>query len=235
MSDRTLWVDRVTSTQDMVHDLGADGAADGTAVVAVEQTAGRGSRGRTWTSARGGLWLSVLSRPAGLAPAEALSVRIALAVADALEEAGIAGVQVKWPNDLLIEGRKLGGILCEARWNGDRLAWIAIGVGINVANRLPDALLGSAAAAAEFRPELRPGDLAAPVIDAVRRAAAVAAPLDQAERRRFAARDALAGRLLTAPAAGTADGIEPDGALRIRRADGELDLVRVGPAVAVTL
>jgi BirA family biotin operon repressor/biotin-[acetyl-CoA-carboxylase] ligase len=235
MSDRTLWVDRVTSTQDMVHDLGADGAVDGMAVVAVEQTAGRGSRGRTWTSARGGLWLSVLSRPAGLAPAEALSVRIALAVADALEELGIAGVQVKWPNDLLIEGRKLGGILCEARWNGDRLAWIAIGVGINVANRLPDALIGSAAAVAEFRPELRPGDLAAPVIDAVRSAAAVAAPLDPAERRRFAARDALAGRLLTAPAAGTADGIESDGALRIRRADGELDLVRVGPAVAVTL
>ena len=220
MSDRTLWVDRVPSTQDMVHDLGADGAVDGTAVVAVEQTAGRGSRGRTWTSARGGLWLSV---------------RIALAVADALEDAGIAGVQVKWPNDLLVQGRKLGGILCEARWNGDRLAWIAIGVGINVANRLSGALLDSAAAAAEFRPELRPGDLAAPVIDAVRSAAAVTAPLDAAERRRFAARDALAGRLLTAPAAGTADGIEPDGALRIRRVDGELDLVRVGPAVADTL
>ena len=235
MSDRTLWVDRVTSTQDMVHDLGADGAVDGTAVVAVEQTAGRGSRGRTWTSARGGLWLSVLSRPAGAAPAEALSVRIALAVADALEDAGIAGVQVKWPNDLLVQGRKMGGILCEARWNGDRLAWIAIGVGINVANRLSGALLDSAAAAAEFRPELRPGDLAAPVIDAVRSAAAVTAPLDAAERRRFAARDALAGRLLTAPAAGTADGIEPDGALRIRRVDGELDLVRVGPAVADTL
>lgn len=235
MSDRTLWVDRLPSTQDMVHDLAADGAVDGAAVVAVEQTAGRGSRGRTWTSPRGGLWLSVLSRPAGATPAEALSVRVALAVADALEGAGIAGVQVKWPNDLLIDGRKVGGILCEARWSGDRLAWIAIGVGINVANVLPDALRGSAAALGEFHPGLRPGDLAGPVISAVRRAAQLVAPLDSAERARFAARDALAGRLLTAPAAGTADGIEADGALRIRRADGEVDVVRVGPAVAVSL
>ena len=234
MSDRTLWLDRVPSTQDMVHDLGADGAPNGVAVVAVEQTAGRGSRGRTWASPRGGLWLSVLSRPAGAAPAEALSVRVALAVADTLEAAGVPRVQVKWPNDLLIAGRKIGGILCEARWSGDRLAWIAIGVGINVANPLPDALLASAAAIAEFHVGLRPGDLAAPVIGAVRRAADLTAPLDAAERARFAARDALAGRMLTAPAPGTADGIEADGALRIRRADGELDVVRVGPAVAVS-
>ena len=234
MSDRTLWVDRVPSTQDMAHELGADGAADGMAIVAVEQTAGRGSRGRAWASPRGGLWLSVLSRPPGAAPPEALSVRVALAVADALEDAGVAGVQVKWPNDLLIGGRKIGGILCEARWSGDRLAWIAIGVGINVANPLPDALLGAAASIAEFHPGVRPGDLAAPVIGAVRRAAEIAAPLDRAERARFAVRDALAGRVLTAPTAGTADGIEADGALRIRRADGELDVVRVGPAVAVS-
>lgn len=234
MSDRTLWVDRVPSTQDMVHELAADGALDGTAVVAVEQTAGRGSRGRTWASPRGGLWLSVLSRPAGAAPPEALSVRVALAVADALESVGIDGLQVKWPNDLLIGGRKIGGILCEARWNGDRLTWIAIGVGINVTNSLPEALRSSAAALAEFEPRLRPGDLAGPVISAVRRASQLTSPLDRAERARFAARDALAGRVLTAPAAGTADGIEADGALRIRRADGELDVVRVGPAVAVS-
>ena len=233
MSPETLWVDRVPSTQDLIHELAADGAADGTALVAVEQTAGRGSRGRTWASPRGGLWLSVLSRPAGAAPPEALSVRVALAAADALEGAGLDGVQVKWPNDLLVDGRKVGGILCEARWNGDRLAWIAIGVGINVTNPLPDALLPSAAALTEFQPGLRPGDLAGPVIAAVRRAAQVTAPLDAAERARFASRDALAGRVLTAPAAGTADGIEADGALRIRRADGELDVVRVGPAVAV--
>jgi BirA family biotin operon repressor/biotin-[acetyl-CoA-carboxylase] ligase len=234
VSDQTLWVDRVPSTQDMVHELAADGARDGAAVVAVEQTAGRGSRGRTWASPRGGLWLSVLSRPAGAAPPEALSVRVALAVADALEGAGLDGVQVKWPNDLLIAGRKIGGILCEARWNGDRLAWIAIGVGINVTNALPEALRSSAAALAEFQPGLRPGDLAGPVISAVCRASRLTSPLDRAERARFAARDALAGRNLTAPAVGTAEGIEADGALRIRRADGELDVVRVGPAVAVS-
>jgi len=229
-----IWVDRLPSTQDMIHDLGADGAPDGTAVVAAEQTAGRGSRGRSWVSARGGLWVSVLCRPATASPPEALSVRVALAVADALERAGAVGVQVKWPNDLICAGRKIGGILSEARWQGERLGWIAIGVGINVANPLPDTLAVEGAALGEFVPGLRPGDLAMPVIAAVRASAGLTSPLDDAERKRFAFRDALAGRPLVAPAAGTADGIEPDGALRIRRTDGRVDLVRVGPAVAVS-
>lgn len=240
MTEPIIWVDRAGSTQDMVHDLAADGAADGTAVVAVEQTAGRGSRGRGWASPRGGLWVSVLSRPRTAAPAEALSVRVALAVADALERHALAadgapGVQVKWPNDLFVAGRKIGGILSEARWQGDRLGWIAIGVGINVSNALPPELSAGAAALDEFAPGVRAGELAPVVIGAVRAAARIIGPLDQAERDGFASRDALAGRRLSEPAAGTADGIEPDGALRVRRADGVVDLVRVGSAVILSL
>ena len=240
MTEQIIWVDRAGSTQDMVHDLGADGAADGTAVVAVEQTEGRGSRGRAWASPRGGLWLSVLSRPRAAAPAEALSVRVALAVAEAVEREalsghGAPGVQVKWPNDLFVAGRKIGGILSEARWQGDRLGWIAIGVGLNVSNTLPAELSAGAAALDEFAPGVRAGDLAPVIIAAVRAAARVIGPLDPAERQRFAARDALAGRRLAEPAAGTADGIEPDGALRVRRADGAVDVVRVGPAVVLSL
>lgn len=235
MSEQTVWVDRVASTQDLIHDLGAEGAPDGTAVVAVEQTAGRGSRGRTWASPRGGLWLSVLCRPTGAAPPDAFSLRVALAVADALETAGVSRVELKWPNDLLVGGRKIGGILSEARWTGERVGWVAVGVGINVSNPLPVELQETAAAVGELVPGLRASDLAAPVIAAVRAAAAIVAPLDAGERARFAARDALAGRVLDAPMAGTADGVDPDGALRIRRADGTVNAVRVGPAVTSSL
>lgn len=240
MTRDILWVDRAASTQDLVHGLGADGAADGAAVVAVEQTAGRGSRGREWASPRGGLWLSVLSRPPAVAPPDALSVRVALAVADVIQTEALAGagapsVQVKWPNDLFIAGRKIGGILSEARWQGERLGWIAIGVGINVSNPLPRELAATAAALDEFAPGVRAGDLAPGVVAAVRRAASITVPLNDAERAAFGARDALAGRLLREPSAGTADGIEADGALRIRRSDGAVDVVRVGPAVTVSL
>lgn len=234
MTDRTVWLDRVTSTQDVLHGLAADGAPDGTAVVAVEQTDGRGSRGRSWNSGRGGLWLSVLSRSAGPAPAEALSVRAALGVAAALDVLGVSGVAVKWPNDLMLDDRKLGGILCEARWLGDRFAWVVIGVGLNVTNTLPDDLRSSAIALAETHPAIRAGDLAIAVIEQLRSGAAITTPLADAEQSAFVTRDWLAGRALTSPAAGIADGVDPDGALRIRRADGTVEVVRVGPAVAST-
>lgn len=235
MTDRTVWLDRVTSTQDVLHGLAADGADDGTAVVAVEQTEGRGSRGRPWDSGRGGLWLSVLARRACPAPAEALSVRAALGVAAALDALGVSGVAVKWPNDLMLDDRKLGGILCEARWLGDRFAWVVIGVGLNVANTLADDLRRSAIALAETHPAIRAGDLAIAVIAQLRSGAAITTPLTDAEQSAFVARDWLAGRVLTAPAAGIADGVDPDGALRVRRGDGTVAVVRVGPAVAATL
>lgn len=235
MSDRIMWLDRVTSTQDVTHELAAAGAEDGEAVVAVEQTAGRGSRGRAWASGRGGLWLSVLCRPTAAAPPEALSIRVALAVAAALEAAGAADIMVKWPNDLMISGRKVGGILAEARWVGDRLGWIAIGVGINVANTLPDELRDAAATVGDRLPGARASDLAPAIIAAVRAAGSVAGPLDPAEQGDFARRDAIVGRRLVAPVAGVAAGIAADGALRVRRDDGVVEQVKVGPAVAVSL
>ncbi len=234
MTGLITWAERVGSTQDVVHGVAADGAADGTAVVAVEQTGGRGSRGRSWHSLRGGLWLSVLVRPAGAPPGDALSLRVALAVAEVLDAFGVPGVAVKWPNDLLLAGRKAGGILCEARWVGDRLAWIAIGVGLNVANAIPTELEGTAVSLASVQPELRPGDLALPVINAVRAAAREGGLLDRREQRAFAARDWLRGRVLHSPVAGIAEGVLDDGALRVRRADGAVETVRVGPAVAGT-
>ncbi|HWA16954.1 MAG TPA: hypothetical protein VG817_11000, partial [Gemmatimonadales bacterium] len=77
--------DSLASTQDVLHNLAASGAPAATAVVAVEQHAGRGSRGHSWSSPPGGLWLSVLCRPASMPAMEVLSLRVALAIAETID------------------------------------------------------------------------------------------------------------------------------------------------------
>lgn len=224
------YFDRVESTQDIAHRLAAEGAATGTAVVAVEQVAARGSRGRAWESARGGLWLSVIWRPAEASGAEALSLRAALALAEALEAAGAPALAIKWPNDLMRGELKVGGILCEARWSGDQLGWVVAGAGVNVQNSISPGLRGRAGWLDE-RGSLRPGDLIQPAVGALRRAGALGGVLGDGERDAFARRDWLRGRSVVSPAAGAAEGIAPDGALRIRNAGGQLSLHRAGAVV----
>ena len=225
------WFERIASTQDTAHQLAAEGAPGGTAVAAVEQTAGRGSRGRPWSSPRGGLWLSVICRPPGGPATEVLSLRVALAAASVLEGAGVPGVRIKWPNDLMLGERKLGGILCEARWTGDQLGWIVIGLGINVQNAPAGGLRDTAVSLAAAGSPLRAGDLVTPMTAALRRAGSLVGALDPAERLAFAARDWLAGRTLAAPVAGTADGVTEAGALRIRAPGAVVHMARTGPVV----
>lgn len=215
------------STQEEAHRLAAAGAPHGTAVVARIQTAGRGTRGRPWRSPAGGLWLSVVCRPDRAAPAAGFSVRIGLAAADGLEAEcpAAAPLALKWPNDLHLHGRKVAGILCEARWQGDTLGWIVAGIGVNVANAIPEELRGLAARLAEADPAITPERLAEPLARAVAAAGSRGGELSEVERRAFARRDTLRGRRLVRPLAGIADGIEANGALRIRQNDGATALV----------
>jgi len=220
-----------SSTMDVLHELAQGGAPAGTAVVAEEQTAGRGSRGRHWTSPIGGLWLSVLSRPptAGL---ELMSLRAGLAVAELLERLGVSGrIMIKWPNDLMFDDRKTGGLLCEARWQGAALAWVVIGLGLNVVNPPDSALEASATYLGLAAPGLEASDLAEPVITALREIDAGAGVLTPIEQRRFAARDWLRGRALDAPVEGVADGVAEDGTLLVRRRQGAVASVRAGTVV----
>jgi BirA family transcriptional regulator, biotin operon repressor / biotin---[acetyl-CoA-carboxylase] ligase len=221
----------IASTMDALHELAQGGAPVGTAVVAEAQTAGRGSRGRSWASPPGGLWLSVLARPA-TAGLELLSLRAGLAVAELLGRLG-AGTRIglKWPNDLMLDDRKTGGILCEARWHGASLAWVAIGLGLNVGNRPPPELEASATSLGATLPNLTADDLVEPVVGALRAVDAAAGPLTDDEQARFAALDWLRGRALEAPVAGTAEGVADDGALLVRRDDGSPLPVRAGTVV----
>jgi BirA family biotin operon repressor/biotin-[acetyl-CoA-carboxylase] ligase len=219
----------VTSTMDVLHGLAAGGADAGTVVVAGEQTGGRGSRGRGWRSPPGGLWLGALFRPQAVAGVELLGLRIGLAVADALEALAPApSVHIKWPNDLMIGERKLGGILCEARWQGESLAWVVAGVGINVANAIPDDLAGIATALADRVPAATLEMVEPPVIARLRALDADSDRLAPAELAGLRRRDWLRGRHLRAPAAGWAAGISEEGALLVRGDDGAVIAVRAG-------
>ena len=212
----------LTSSLDAVHDLGAQGAPAGTVVLAEEQTAGRGRDGRTWRSPLGGVWLGILLRPP-LPSSGVLSLRIGLVLADVVEASigvrpqSLSGPRagLKWPNDVLVEDRKVAGILCESRWQGDALQWLGVGIGINVANDIPAELAERAIALRELRPSVRRIDVLDQLVPALIRLAAHGARLTEFECAAFARRDWLRGRQIRTPLAGRAAGIRPDGALLV--------------------
>jgi len=122
------------STSDLCATLAQAGEPGGLAVLAARQTAARGSRGRTWETLPGNLALSVLIRP-NSPPAAAghWALLAAVALAEALETAGGPALRLKWPNDVMLDGRKLGGILLDSGVQAGRLAWLVIGFGANLA------------------------------------------------------------------------------------------------------
>jgi BirA family biotin operon repressor/biotin-[acetyl-CoA-carboxylase] ligase len=217
----------VGSALDEVHALGARGAADGSWVVAAEQREGRGTRGRTWHSPRGGLWLGVLrrsERPDGLA---LLGLRAGLAVATELDRLiSVPSIQLKWPNDLMLTDRKVGGILCEARWQGETLSWVAIGLGLNVRNPIPAELAESAVALSRCGVDVTAEALAAPLASVLAGVNLSSPRLSPAEAAEFADRDWLLGRSIEAPLGGVGSGIRSDGALGILTPQGALEFVR---------
>jgi BirA family biotin operon repressor/biotin-[acetyl-CoA-carboxylase] ligase len=225
-----IWLDTVGSTLDELHARAAAGAPDGSWLVAAEQSAGRGSRGRTWHSPRGGLWLSVLRRgAASLAGFELLSIRAGLAVAEVLDGLpAVAPVMLKWPNDLIVRDRKVGGLLIEARWQGDRLLWVAIGLGLNVRNPIPEELAGGATSLGAFCHETTVEALAEPVARALTSVELDAPELSGAELSAYAARDWLLGRAVASPVEGTGAGVGRDGRLTVRDPSGHAHRVSLG-------
>ncbi|MBX6332298.1 MAG: biotin--[acetyl-CoA-carboxylase] ligase [Gemmatimonadaceae bacterium] len=207
----------VPSTMDVAHALGAAGAMAGTLVLAEQQTAGRGRAGRQWASAVGsGIWLTLLERPNDPSAIDLLTIRLGLRAARALDRFAPRPVQLKWPNDLYVQGGKLAGILVETRWRDRRIDWVAIGVGLNV--RPPEAMPHAAA----LRGDAARLEVLAELLPALRAAAAARGPLSDAELAAYAERDLARGRRGRAPAAGTVVGIDSRGSLIVRTAAGEV-------------
>jgi BirA family transcriptional regulator, biotin operon repressor / biotin---[acetyl-CoA-carboxylase] ligase len=232
---RVVVRDEVSSTMDVAHALAADGAPAGTLVLAERQTAGRGRAGKQWSSPAGtGLWLTLVERPRDRAGVQVLSLRVGLEVAQALDALAPSSgtdalapsrVQLKWPNDLYAAGRKLAGVLVEARWREQRPDWVAIGVGLNVAPP-PDVATATGLRAGATR--LRALGLLVP---AIRRACAARGALLPHERTAWEARDMARGRPCLSPIAGVVAGIAPDGALLVRLADGSVSAAHGGSLV----
>ncbi|MBZ0155781.1 MAG: biotin--[acetyl-CoA-carboxylase] ligase [Alphaproteobacteria bacterium] len=129
-----ILLDRIDSTNTYAMELAARGAPEGTVILANEQTGGRGRRGRIWISPRGkSLYMSVVLRP-GISPRDAtiLTFLSAVAVATAVSTLTSLPVTIKWPNDLMVSGRKLGGILTEMKADMDRIFHAVVGIGVNI-------------------------------------------------------------------------------------------------------
>lgn len=209
---------RVTdSTNERARGLAAGGAPHGTLVTAAEQRAGRGRQGRTWVGQPGRVLLfSVILRELDAL----LPLRAGLAVAD------VAGgaARVKWPNDVLVEGRKVAGVLAEAR---PQEGWAVLGVGINVAvevEALPAELRASAGSLGRPASDLEPmlHEVLAALEARLREPAAAAITA-------LRARDALRDREVGwAGGTGTAAGIDTAGRLLVRAADGATTALEAG-------
>jgi BirA family biotin operon repressor/biotin-[acetyl-CoA-carboxylase] ligase len=197
------------STSERARALAAAGAPHGTLVTADYQRAGRGRQGRSWAAPPGqALLLSVVLREAD----PLLPLRAGLAVADL---AG-AGARMKWPNDVLVDGRKLAGVLAEGR---PQEGWAIIGIGVNAAvqlDALPEELRGTAATLGLGRAEL-PAALDRLLLALEQRLAEPPSDTLTALRER----DALLGvPIAWTGGQGVGAGITDDGTLRVRLADG---------------
>ncbi len=238
---RNLVVFRETSsTNDLALRAGSEGAADGLVFLAENQTAGRGRFQRVWNSAPGrGIYLSALLRPAfAVSHWPRLAFAAAWAVTRVCERFLRRPAQIKWPNDIWIDDRKISGILLESRVIGD-LGFVVIGIGLNV-RQMPE----------DFPEDLRPIATSMRIasgadIDRAEVAAALLQSLDRAcgmvseefglIREEIQKRSVLQGKMvrITGPGSdysGTVEGIDPDGALLLRMADGTLCAVASGEA-----
>lgn len=148
MSFRLTIHESLPSTSALLTELAGRGEPEGLAILARRQTAGRGTQGRVWESPAGNLHLSVLLRPRG--PVRQ-APQWALLAAVALHQAAGVGTRLKWPNDLMLNGAKAGGILTEtASTAGGWIDWIVLGFGVNLA--FAPALAGRATAAMGAEP-----------------------------------------------------------------------------------
>jgi BirA family biotin operon repressor/biotin-[acetyl-CoA-carboxylase] ligase len=231
-----LLLAETSSTNDVVREQARKGARSGFVVAASRQTAGRGRLGRNWESPPDrGLYASILLRPdLSMTETGKLTILGSVATVDAVEAVCGARPQIKWPNDLLMGGRKLAGLLIETEPKGSRLAFAVIGIGINVRHE-----------AGDFSPQVRKlatslymatgqlhrrADLLVALLQALDRR--LTRPFDEA-REAWSASSLTLGQQVTLTTArgrkhGQALGLDESGALLLRSDSGEVEAVNAG-------
>lgn len=230
-----VWIEEAESTNDVARALAAAGVSEGAVVVACRQTRGRGRWGRTWVSPAGGLWTTVLLRPTTSSGPGRLMLAVAVAAAEGIEACTGIRVGIRWPNDLVVGGRKVAGFLTEAAGGA-----VLVGVGINV-NVAPEALPADLADRATSlnlvcgRTQDLPGLLCTFLLrlghwyDVWRTGGTGVVEA-------WSSRDTIHGTRVvagegSAAVEGIAEGVDEDGALRVRQSDGAIARVMAGDLV----
>ena len=235
------------STNDVARRLAARGAQTGTIVIADEQVAGRGRLGRTWISPPGvGLWCSMILGSPSTEELGTLPSRVALAIARAIDHWLDHPATIKWPNDVLVDGAKVGGILCEASWEGGAPRQVIAGIGLNLLQGREDFPAELRGLATSLRLE-SPRDVdrlevAAAVIHEVRSLAEGAGASLEDQLSELEERDVTRGREIEVfepetgrlLVAGRSEGVRGDGGLTVITAEGLTTVhsgtVRLSPA-----
>jgi BirA family biotin operon repressor/biotin-[acetyl-CoA-carboxylase] ligase len=230
---------RTDSTNDVALSLAAQGEAHGTVILAEEQTAGRGRLGRSWYSEKSsGIYASIILRPP-LAPAAAPVLTLLAGVAAQQAVSAVTGlpVDIRWPNDLLMNGKKVCGILTEMSAELDRLHAVVLGIGLNVNHREMPPELKEIATSLRMegrKPYSRAQILVALLKELERKYRLLLDEGSVAITRAWAAASTYAqGKRIRVVSGGgeflaTTAGLEPSGALRVRRDDGREELLVAG-------
>jgi BirA family biotin operon repressor/biotin-[acetyl-CoA-carboxylase] ligase len=220
--------DEIGSTNRRAKELALAGAPQGTVVIAERQTEGRGRLGREWISPAGrGVLLSVILRPRmAMSDVHLLTLVTAVAAAAAVEAQTGLAVQIKWPNDLFVAGRKVAGILLEVAGEHDEVDWVVLGLGINATTTLEElpAELSETATSLSLAggaPVDREALLAAVLLEVEESCAEAVAQGFSATLAAFRERDRLANQTVSietreGPVVGVAAGIDDRGALLVR-------------------
>jgi BirA family biotin operon repressor/biotin-[acetyl-CoA-carboxylase] ligase len=235
--------DSLPSTNSEVFRLALEGADEGLCVVALEQTAGRGRLGRQWLSPAGaGLYFSILLRPSiGIDRWPLLTLMAAVAVHDTLRESCDLETDIKWPNDLLADGRKLCGILAETL-ETDKGPAVVVGIGLNLsAQAFPPELQATAISLEEVTAEAPDREM---ILQTVITFMARYYEILQTRGNRpiieawssyssYANGKRIRASMDSEVIEGITRGLEGDGALRVETAEGRIKVVRSGDVTAV--
>lgn len=229
---RLILLESVGSTNEFAREI-ADESESWTVVIAEVQTAGRGRLGREWLSPPGGIWMSVILKPR-VAPSDAFRYTMAAsaAVTRSLRDLYGLDARIKWPNDVLVNGRKVCGILTEISAELDIINHIILGIGINAnmsASSLPKEW-NATTISAELQRDISRGELITRVLEEMRRL------LESGELYQEWVRlsDTLNRRVRVqgfGEVTGLAESLEPDGALVVRKDDGERVRILAGDCI----
>ncbi|PIQ88911.1 MAG: biotin--[acetyl-CoA-carboxylase] ligase [Candidatus Omnitrophica bacterium CG11_big_fil_rev_8_21_14_0_20_42_13] len=236
-----FYYETVTSTMDMAFDLGFNAAPEGTVIFAEHQTNGRGRLGRSWLSPKGkGLYMSLLLRPKFL-PQEApkLTLMAAVSIVEAIKaQTGISAF-IKWPNDILIENKKVAGILTEIDSEPDRIKFVNIGIGVNInsiRSLLPDA---ATSLSAESKKSVCRLELTKDILRFIEKNYLILINDGfDSIREKWKASSSILGRRIklnyqNREVSGEAQDIDMDGALLLRRDSGFIERVLSGDVIKV--